>query len=67
MVVSQDEVLAVCRKMVVRVEDLMRWSCLQPTCWSKAASCGTNGVHRPPQNEEPPRGSAQSENRLVLA
>lgn len=52
---------------MVRVEDLMRWSCLQPTCWSKAASCGTNGVHRPPQNEEPPRGSAQSENRLVLA
>lgn len=54
-VFGQDEVLAVSRKMVVRVEDLMRWSCVQPSCWSSrakaAATCGTNGVHRPLQAE----------------
>lgn len=53
-VFGQDEVVAVSRKMVVRVEDLMRWSCVQPSCWSsraKAATCGTNGIHRPLQAE----------------
>lgn len=62
---GQDEVLAVCKKMVVRVEDLMRWSCVQPSCWSsctKAASCGTNGVHRPQQQEEE-NGSRSSSGR----
>lgn len=58
---------------MVRVEDLMRWSCAQPSRWSscaKAASCGTNGVHRPLQSEdsasssEPLRGKTQSEKRL---
>lgn len=54
-VFGQDEVLAVSRKMVVRVEDLVRWSCVQPSCWSrrgKAASCGTNGIRRSPQAED---------------
>ncbi|XP_029704247.1 uncharacterized protein isoform X2 [Takifugu rubripes] len=52
---GEDEVLAVSRKMVVRVEDLVRWSCVQPSCWSrrvKAASCGTNGIRRSPQAED---------------
>lgn len=51
----QDEVLAVSRKMVVRVEDLVRWSCPQPADWSrgqKGALCGTNGLHRPLQSSE---------------
>uniref|UniRef100_A0A3Q4BLH4 Uncharacterized protein n=1 Tax=Mola mola TaxID=94237 RepID=A0A3Q4BLH4_MOLML len=33
---GQDEVLAVSRKMVVRVEDLVRWSCPQPAGWSSS-------------------------------
>ncbi|TNM84406.1 hypothetical protein fugu_008584 [Takifugu bimaculatus] len=52
---GEDEVLAVSRKMVVRVEDLVRWSCVQPSCWSrrvKAASCGTNGIRRSLQAED---------------
>lgn len=52
---GQDEVVAVSRKMVVRVEDLVRWTCVQPSCWSrrvKAAACGTNGVRRPPRAED---------------
>ena len=38
--------------MVVRVEDLVQWSCVQPAGWSsclKVAPCGTNGLHKPPQ------------------
>lgn len=52
---AQDEVLAVSRKMVVRVEDLVRWSCVQPADWcsgQKGAPCGTNGLHRPLQSSE---------------
>uniref|UniRef100_A0A667Z5M1 Zgc:77151 n=1 Tax=Myripristis murdjan TaxID=586833 RepID=A0A667Z5M1_9TELE len=30
---GEDEVLAVSRKMVVRVEDLVRWSCPEPASW----------------------------------
>lgn len=52
--VFQDEVLAVSRKMVVRVEDLVQWSCAQPAGWSslKPASCGTNGIHKPLQSSD---------------
>ncbi|KAM4545194.1 uncharacterized protein PAE49_017882 isoform 2-T2 [Odontesthes bonariensis] len=42
-----DEVLAVSRKMVVRVEDLAQWSCAEPTGWSsrpKPPPGGTNGL-----------------------
>ncbi|XP_028323147.1 AT-rich interactive domain-containing protein 5B isoform X2 [Gouania willdenowi] len=47
---GEDEVVAVSRKMVVRVEDLVRWSCEEPFGWSgstcsvlkEAPSC-TNG------------------------
>lgn len=52
---AQDEVLAVSRKMVVRVEDLVRWSCAQPADWcsgQKGAPCGMNGLHRPLQSSE---------------
>ncbi|XP_071362137.1 AT-rich interactive domain-containing protein 5B [Trachinotus anak] len=50
---GEDEVLAVSRKMVVRVEDLVRWSCARPAGWStspKLPPCGTNGLHKPPQS-----------------
>lgn len=57
---DQDEVLAVSRKMVVRVEDLVRWSCAQPAGWSsslKALACGTNGLHKPPQSGDGSNGT----------
>ncbi|KAM6984042.1 uncharacterized protein LKV04_011874 [Tautogolabrus adspersus] len=48
---GEDEVLAVSRKMVLRVEDLVRWSCVKPTGWSgnmklQMPPCGTNGLHK---------------------
>ncbi|XP_041863989.1 AT-rich interactive domain-containing protein 5B isoform X2 [Melanotaenia boesemani] len=52
---GEDEVLAVSRKMVVRVEDLVQWSCVEPAGWScstKPPSGGTNGIHKPPQSSE---------------
>ncbi|XP_024121832.1 AT-rich interactive domain-containing protein 5B isoform X2 [Oryzias melastigma] len=48
---GEDEVLAVSRKMVVRVEDLVRWSCATPASWScsqKLQPGGANGLHRAP-------------------
>ncbi|XP_059912008.1 NHS-like protein 1 isoform X2 [Gadus macrocephalus] len=30
---GEDEVLAVCRRIVVPVEDLMRWACPEPVAW----------------------------------
>lgn len=71
----QDEVLAVSRKMVLRVEDLVRWSCARPPGWSrspKPAACGSNGLHKPPQSgdggtgaksSEPLKDKSQSKNR----
>ncbi|XP_060912112.1 AT-rich interactive domain-containing protein 5B isoform X2 [Labrus mixtus] len=46
---GEDEVLAVSRKIVLRVEDLVRWSCVEPTGWSvemnlETPACGTNGL-----------------------
>lgn len=53
--------------MVVRVEDLMRWSCAQPPCWSgraKAANGRANGVHRKEEGGgEALGGGAESEKR----
>ncbi|XP_059207312.1 uncharacterized protein zgc:77151 [Centropristis striata] len=49
---GEDEVLAVSRKMVVRVEDLVQWACAEPTSWSgslKPLPCGINGLHKPLQ------------------
>ncbi|XP_075878516.1 uncharacterized protein LOC142885689 isoform X1 [Nelusetta ayraudi] len=52
---GEDEVLAVSRKMVVPVEDLVRWSCGQPADWcgsQKGAPRGTNGLHKSPQGTD---------------
>ncbi|XP_042287007.1 AT-rich interactive domain-containing protein 5B [Thunnus maccoyii] len=52
---GEDEVLAVSRKMVVRVEDLVRWSCSEPAGWSRSSKpppCGTNGLHKPPESSD---------------
>ncbi|KAM8834473.1 uncharacterized protein ACB058_016067 [Synchiropus picturatus] len=38
---GEDEVLVVARKMVVRVEDLVRWSCGQPSEWSSSLKLRT--------------------------
>ncbi|XP_068455771.1 AT-rich interactive domain-containing protein 5B [Clinocottus analis] len=50
---GEDEVLAVSRKMVVRVEDLVQWACAESGGWSsslKPPPCGTNGRHKPLQS-----------------
>ncbi|KAF3841176.1 hypothetical protein F7725_007038 [Dissostichus mawsoni] len=51
-----DEVLAVSRKMVVRVEDLVQWGCAERSGWSSylktPAACGINGLHKPPQSSD---------------
>ncbi|XP_069579156.1 AT-rich interactive domain-containing protein 5B isoform X2 [Brachyistius frenatus] len=53
---GEDEVLAVSRKMVVRVEDLARWWCAEPAGWSSWSPNpplgGTNGLHKPPQSSD---------------
>ncbi|XP_029029537.1 AT-rich interactive domain-containing protein 5B isoform X2 [Betta splendens] len=53
---GEDEVLAVSRKMVLRVEDLVRWSCARPAGWSSS-----NGLHRPPQSGGGSTGAKSSE------
>ncbi|XP_077597345.1 uncharacterized protein LOC144212988 [Stigmatopora nigra] len=45
---GEDEVLAVSRKMVLRVEDLVRWSSTEPLGWIPAP----NGLNKPPQINE---------------
>ncbi|XP_057676774.1 AT-rich interactive domain-containing protein 5B [Corythoichthys intestinalis] len=45
---GEDEVLAVSRKMVLRVEDLVRWSCAEPLGWSHTP----NGLNKPPQSSD---------------
>ncbi|XP_035034280.1 uncharacterized protein zgc:77151 [Hippoglossus stenolepis] len=53
---GEDEVLAVSRKMVLRVEDLVKWSCAEPAGWISSSKppppCGTNGLHKPPQSSD---------------
>ncbi|KAG7484727.1 hypothetical protein MATL_G00052890 [Megalops atlanticus] len=46
---GEDEVLAVSKKIVIRVEDLVKWTCLEPSGWkgSSRKAKGTNGLHRP--------------------
>ncbi|XP_053297911.1 AT-rich interactive domain-containing protein 5B [Pleuronectes platessa] len=52
---GEDEVLAVSRKMVLRVEDLVKWACPEPTGLSSSSKLtppsGTNG-HKPPPSSE---------------
>uniref|UniRef100_UPI003AAFE0D3 uncharacterized protein n=1 Tax=Centroberyx gerrardi TaxID=166262 RepID=UPI003AAFE0D3 len=48
---GEDEVLAVSRKMVVQVEDLVRWACPEPAGWR---SGGTDGLHKPPDRSSEP-------------
>ncbi|XP_070699785.1 AT-rich interactive domain-containing protein 5B [Pempheris klunzingeri] len=66
---GEDEVLAVSRKMVVRVEDLAQWSCVQPVGWSsslKQMPCGTNGLHKPPQSSDTNGSNAPNKNSEPL-
>lgn len=54
---GEDEVLAVSRKMVVKVEDLVKWSCSEGAGWKIKTKPGLNGlnglngVHTTLQNE----------------
>ncbi|PWA14587.1 hypothetical protein CCH79_00017603 [Gambusia affinis] len=64
-----DEVLAVSRKMVVRVEDLVKWSRAHLVGWSGGSMppvVKTNGVHEPPQNSGDGGGSVMPSNNNEL-
>ncbi|XP_033834734.1 AT-rich interactive domain-containing protein 5B [Periophthalmus magnuspinnatus] len=53
---GEDEVLAVSRKMVVKVEDLVRWSCLEDDGWKfprAQTPSRVNGVLKDPQTQDP--------------
>ncbi|XP_036379791.1 AT-rich interactive domain-containing protein 5B [Megalops cyprinoides] len=59
---GEDEVLAVSKKIVIRVEDLVKWTCLEPSGWkgSSQKAKGTNGLHRPlpaPSEQKAERGA----------
>nr|XP_057943857.1 uncharacterized protein zgc:77151 isoform X2 [Doryrhamphus excisus] len=61
---GEDEVLAVSRKVVVRVEDLVQWSCAEPAGWSsrsKMSPCVLNGLHKPPQSSDDGGGNKTSD------
>ncbi|KAK7925015.1 hypothetical protein WMY93_007325 [Mugilogobius chulae] len=66
---GEDEVLAVSRKMVVKVEDLVRWSCSEENAWkvpNVRTVNGINGVNvvlRDPQspNQDPAQTQDQKE------
>lgn len=40
---TQDEVLAVSKKIVVRVEDLVKWTCQEPPQWKRSSQ----NIHGP--------------------
>ncbi|XP_074528107.1 uncharacterized protein LOC141791487 [Halichoeres trimaculatus] len=66
---GEDEVLAVSRKMVLRVEDLVRWLCTEPTGWrsnmkTQMLSCGTNGLHKPLQSNDGLNNSSNTSNKI---
>lgn len=51
------------RKMVVRVEDLVRWAGAESAAWGssmKPAPCGTNGLHKTLQSSDGGGGSSSS-------
>uniref|UniRef100_A0A3Q3FXN5 BAH domain-containing protein n=1 Tax=Labrus bergylta TaxID=56723 RepID=A0A3Q3FXN5_9LABR len=48
---GEDEVLAVSRKIVLRVEDLVRWSCVEPTGWSAPQISAEQQQHHKQQDE----------------
>lgn len=59
---AQDEVLAVSKKIVVRVEDLVKWTCREPPRW-KCTSQNIHGSHKPdwPQDAtSPQQGETES-------
>ncbi|KAI1903569.1 hypothetical protein AGOR_G00028530 [Albula goreensis] len=71
---GEDEVLAVSKKIVVRVEDLVKWTCMEPSGWRKSGqkANGTNGLHRPSEAlmasepaEQKPVGGGNDERQRV--
>ncbi|KAJ8385410.1 hypothetical protein AAFF_G00189360 [Aldrovandia affinis] len=62
---GEDEVLAVSKKIVIRVEDLVKWTCLEPSGWKRISQKdkGANGWHRPtpaPVASDPAEQKAES-------
>lgn len=48
---GEDEVLAVSKKIVVRVEDLVKWTCREPPQW-KRSSQNIHGPHKPDGSQD---------------
>ncbi|KAI4880896.1 hypothetical protein NFI96_029775 [Prochilodus magdalenae] len=52
---GEDEVLGLSKKIVVKVEDLVNWTCLEPPQWKR--SCPkSNGLHIPDGSSGEPQG-----------
>ncbi|XP_037604672.1 AT-rich interactive domain-containing protein 5B [Sebastes umbrosus] len=65
---GEDEVLAVSRKMVVRVEDLVQWTCAESAAWSSSLKplqpCGINGLHKPLHSSDGTNSSTNNNNNI---
>lgn len=55
----QDEVIAVSKKVVVRVEDLVKWTCLEPPHWR----CSSPNVNGPQKSDESQDASSPQEGK----
>ncbi|KAJ8266841.1 hypothetical protein GJAV_G00135290 [Gymnothorax javanicus] len=61
---GEDEVLAVSKKIVIRVEDLVSWTCVEPCAWKRSLQKfkGTDGCNgtSPAMTSEPGEQKAES-------
>lgn len=56
---GEDEVIAVSKKVVVRVEDLVKWTCLEPPHWR----CSSPNVNGPQKSDESQDASSPQEGK----
>ncbi len=59
----QDEVLAVSKKIVVRVEDLVKWTCQEPPQWKRSSQniLGSQNFDGSQDASYPQEGKTKSE------
>lgn len=56
---GEDEVIAVSKKVVVRVEDLVKWTCQEPPNWR----CSSSNVNEPQKSDESQDASSPQEGK----
>ncbi|XP_056302214.1 AT-rich interactive domain-containing protein 5B [Danio aesculapii] len=56
---GEDEVIAVSKKVVVRVEDLVKWTCQEPPHWR----CSSSNVNGPQKSDESQDASSPQEGK----